>query len=76
MGGAISAGTGTASAIPAAPATGELYPTNCAIAACKVMTALEQDNWGISKVYVVPDKIGATSTVLGAAALLSALTFF
>jgi hypothetical protein len=52
----------------------EAFP--CTAAACKVQISIAQDYWGISKVYVVPDKIGATTTVLGAAALLSALSLF
>ena len=38
--------------------------------------AVEQNYWGVSTTWSVGDKIGATSTVLGAAALLSVLSCF
>ena len=42
----------------------------------KGVVGVAQDYWGVSSSYAVGDKIGATSTVLGAAALLSVLSFF
>jgi hypothetical protein len=42
----------------------------------KQVVGVAQDYWGVSNSFAVGDKIGATSTVLGAAALLSVLSFF
>lgn len=42
----------------------------------KGVVGVAQDYWGVSSSYAVGEKIGATSTVLGAAALLSVLSFF
>lgn len=43
---------------------------------CSGTVAVEQDYWGVSTSWAVGDKIGATSTALGAVALLSVLSFF